>query len=856
MLGLSIQIRILRSVKEAERGRRAEQRALIGMLSAREERTEGLGLSGMGMGASESALTDTEDLRALIRAALRAGSDAEIFRLLQIGREEMPEAVKTLQRALERVVGGAGSGTGAGKKEKEKKRWGIGMGRGRTRASSSSSSPLSSGASASPGSEKDARTSVDADGTTDTWGTTPDALDREFIESGIDALRRMSRGAGMSTSSLPPWTITRYEVDREQKIGVGFFSDVYRGTWRGRTVAIKVLAPTTPRALFVREVQVWRALRHPGVLRLFGASSACGERPWFFVCAYMRRGSLVEFLKRVEMGAEGAAGAAGASGRVVFPIWEEGRAGRHEGDLYRFMLEIAQGMEYLHGNGVLHGDLKAANVLVDDDVHCVISDFGQSEMKSEAYRISGTAPPRGTLRWQAPELMSGESQLALTSQMDVYAYAILCVEIVAMGKLPWPLADDEAVRHFVLRENTRPALPFSRFNTPQLQDLLRVCWHHDPSVRPPFAAIVRDVKALRRAFLSDAGEESPVPVSSPIAIDRSRQASEWEWGEHARTRPSPDMRPLPLPHGTPRMFPRLFHWRLVLTSISAATDSVLTTGHGVSPDSSYGTFVTAEENLSPGSPFKAQAGVLHHREDAVSSDHVRMPMPMPVVYTHSGTPDSPSVASSLFSHTPSSSSLDELGLTTPGRPVSVAEVYESPALQDERINLMRDERRDTSALGAIAGQARRRGVSAQAGGKVYHVVQLFLAGKESGQRGAWIAVAVRVWAGIVREPAPSSEKRSAKRVRCGCRLAYVQRQERLDVVAHFNVFSAPRNGEPWGTFTTDTEVPHEMGGPSYDEPIPGHAISSSKVSRVGVSWETVLIARLRFKPDVLEPTSL
>jgi len=46
--------------------------------------------------------------------------------------------------------------------------------------------------------------------------------------------------------------------------------------------------------------------------------------------------------------------------------------------------------------------------------------------------------------------MSGSSQLSLTPQMDVYSYAILCVEIVGMGRLPWPLMDDEAVRRFVL----------------------------------------------------------------------------------------------------------------------------------------------------------------------------------------------------------------------------------------------------------------------------------------------------------------------------------------------------------------------------------------------------------------------
>lgn len=65
---------------------------------------------------------------------------------------------------------------------------------------------------------------------------------------------------------------------------------------------------------------------------------------------------------------------------------------QREWDLFRLMHEVAKGMSYLHSNSILHGDLKAANVLVDDQFRCVISDFGQSEMKSEAYRISGTSP--------------------------------------------------------------------------------------------------------------------------------------------------------------------------------------------------------------------------------------------------------------------------------------------------------------------------------------------------------------------------------------------------------------------------------------------------------------------------------
>jgi hypothetical protein len=73
--------------------------------------------------------------------------------------------------------------------------------------------------------------------------------------------------------------------------------------------------------------------------------------------------------------------------------------------------------------------------------------------------------------------------------------------------------------------------------------------------------------------------------------------------------------------------------------------------------------------------------------------------------------------------------------------------------------------------------------------------------------------------------------------------------------AHFSVYATPKIGKPWGAFTTDTEVPPEL-GPSYDEAGDTILVQESKVScSHGGPWDTVLLARLRFKPDVLEPTS-
>ena len=72
---------------------------------------------------------------------------------------------------------------------------------------------------------------------------------------------------------------------------------------------------------------------------------------------------------------------------------------------------------------------------------------------------------------------------------------------------------------------------------------------------------------------------------------------------------------------------------------------------------------------------------------------------------------------------------------------------------------------------------------------------------------------------------------------------------------HFNVYATPKIGKPWGVFTTDTEVATDELRVSYDEDIDTIPVQDGKVSSHGGPWVTVLLARLRFKPDVLEPTS-
>jgi abelson tyrosine-protein kinase 1 len=192
---------------------------------------------------------DTADLHELMYTALAEKDDAAMIDFLQIAQSEMPDAIKTLERALKRVVENGQLGTGE-----------------------STMVPPSPQQEAG----KDIGPSVESLNT----GVSPATLDRQFIETGIKALRRLSKGVDLD---LPRWTITRYEIGLKEKVGVGFFSYVHRGTWGKQTVAVKVLSEATPRKMFLREVEIWKSLYHPNVLELFGASSTSGEPPWFLV---------------------------------------------------------------------------------------------------------------------------------------------------------------------------------------------------------------------------------------------------------------------------------------------------------------------------------------------------------------------------------------------------------------------------------------------------------------------------------------------------------------------------------------------------------------------------------------------
>lgn len=94
------------------------------------------------------------------------------------------------------------------------------------------------------------------------------------------------------------------------------------------------------------------------------------------------------------------------------------------------MRGIADGLAYLHARGVIHGDMKAANVLLDDSLNPLICDFGLTKvLGTEHGQTSVNLKGHGSMQWMAPELM--EETGFKTMESDIYAFGMTIVEVRA-----------------------------------------------------------------------------------------------------------------------------------------------------------------------------------------------------------------------------------------------------------------------------------------------------------------------------------------------------------------------------------------------------------------------------------------
>ncbi|XP_063312060.1 proto-oncogene tyrosine-protein kinase Src isoform X1 [Pelobates fuscus] len=263
--------------------------------------------------------------------------------------------------------------------------------------------------------------------------------------------------------SKDAWEIPRDSLRLELKLGQGCFGEVWMGTWNGTTrVAIKTLKPGTmsPEA-FLQEAQVMKRLRHEKLVQLYAVVS---EEPIYIVTEYMSKGSLLDFLK-------------GDMGRYLrLP------------QLVDMSAQISSGMAYVERMNYVHRDLRAANILVGENLVCKVADFGLARL-IEDNEYTARQGAKFPIKWTAPEAaLYGR----FTIKSDVWSFGILLTELTTKGRVPYPGMVNREVLDQVERGYRMPCPP----DCPEsLHDLMCQCWRKDPEERPTFEYL--------QAFLED-----------------------------------------------------------------------------------------------------------------------------------------------------------------------------------------------------------------------------------------------------------------------------------------------------------------------------------------------------------------
>jgi serine/threonine protein kinase len=217
---------------------------------------------------------------------------------------------------------------------------------------------------------------------------------------------------------ISPLRVGFDELKLHERIGIGSFGEVYRASLLfendTRLVAVKQIPRTSLNqrkvASMLSEIDLVSDCTHPNVIRMMGW---CDEPYVFIVLEYANGGCLRDYLK--------------SPASRLKPGWCH--------DKTRLAIDVAAGIAYLHGRGIIHRDIKAENMLVacngDSSRTVKIADFGSARSK---YNSQAALSAVGSAFWLAPEIARGQKDY--NELADVWSFGVLLCEI-ATHELPY-----------------------------------------------------------------------------------------------------------------------------------------------------------------------------------------------------------------------------------------------------------------------------------------------------------------------------------------------------------------------------------------------------------------------------------
>jgi hypothetical protein len=298
----------------------------------------------------------------------------------------------------------------------------------------------------------------------------------------------------------------RYEVIGNLGCGATSRVDKARDTVLGRTVALKTLvhsfgAPTDQKQ-FLREAQIVSQLSHPAIVNLYDVGIEDGNVA-YLVMEYVPGKTLQQVL-------------AESTGPMPIP-----RA-------CAWISDLAGALHRAHRSGVIHGDIKPANILVTDDGKVKLSDFGIARF---ATQVSGSGKMMGTPAYLSPEQILGEPQ---NTRSDLFSLGIVLYQMVT-GVAPFEGSSVSAVCAQILQAEPVPPSHRNPAVSPELDRIILRCLAKTSADRYPSAdafatsldAFVRHGGSASAASANIAGTASSgaAGASGPIPANATETSS-------------------------------------------------------------------------------------------------------------------------------------------------------------------------------------------------------------------------------------------------------------------------------------------------------------------------------------------
>ncbi|ESR46560.1 hypothetical protein CICLE_v10000482mg [Citrus x clementina] len=287
----------------------------------------------------------------------------------------------------------------------------------------------------------------------------------ERFNSCIRNSRVLSKHISPSVKMSPPIRWRKGEL-----IGCGAFGRVYMGMNldSGELLAVKQVLIAANFASkekaqdhikeLEEEVKLLKDLSHPNIVRYLGTVRE--EESLNILLEFVPGGSISSLLGKFG----------------PFP----------EAVMRTYTKQLLLGLEYLHNHGIMHRDIKGANILVDNKGCIKLADFGASKQVAELATVSGAKSMKGTPYWMAPEVIR---QTGHSYSADIWSVGCTVIEM-ATGKPPWSQQYQEVAALFHIG-TTKSHPPIPENLSVKAKDFLLKCLEKEPDLRPTASELLK-----------------------------------------------------------------------------------------------------------------------------------------------------------------------------------------------------------------------------------------------------------------------------------------------------------------------------------------------------------------------------